>query len=61
MVLDYPTLRALTDFLLAEMFDDRRAASSDERVSFEIDAISEDEAELLLQEELRRREHGARR
>jgi acyl carrier protein len=61
MVLDYPTLRTLTDFLLAEMFDDRRAASSDERVPFEIEAISEDEAESLLQEELGRREHGARR
>jgi acyl carrier protein len=61
MVLDYPTLRTLTDFLLAEMFDDRRAANSDERVPFEIEAISEDEAESLLQEELGRREHGARR
>jgi acyl transferase domain-containing protein/NADPH:quinone reductase-like Zn-dependent oxidoreductase/acyl carrier protein len=61
MVLDYPTLRTLTDFLLAELFEDRRAASSDERALFEIEAISEDEAEALLLEELGRREYGARR
>jgi 3-oxoacyl-(acyl-carrier-protein) synthase/NADPH:quinone reductase-like Zn-dependent oxidoreductase/acyl carrier protein len=61
MVLDYPTLRTLTDFLLAEMLEDRRAASSGEKAPFEIEAISEDEAEALLLEELGRREYGARR
>jgi acyl carrier protein len=60
LVLDYPTLRTLTGFLLAEMFESRRAASSDERAAFEIEAISEDEAEALLLEELEGREYGAR-
>jgi acyl carrier protein len=68
MVLDYPTLRTLTDFLLAEMFDgnaslstEKRVPSTEKRVPSEIEAISEDEAEARLLEELERREYGARR
>jgi hypothetical protein len=61
MVLDYPTLRTLTDFLLAELFDGKNALSSEERLPSEIQQISEDEAEALLLEELGGREHGARR
>jgi polyketide synthase 12/myxalamid-type polyketide synthase MxaB len=61
LVLDYPTLRTLTDFLLAEMFDGYAPLSTAERVPSEIAAISEDEAEALLLEELERREYGARR
>jgi NAD(P)-dependent dehydrogenase (short-subunit alcohol dehydrogenase family)/acyl carrier protein len=61
LVLDYPTLRTLTDFLLAEMFDGNAPLSTEERVPSEIEAISEVEAEALLLEELERREYGARR
>jgi len=60
-VLDYPTLRTLTDFLLAQMFDGDAPLPTGERVPSEIEAISEDEAEALLLEELERREYGARR
>jgi acyl carrier protein len=61
LVLDYPTLRTLTDFLLAQMFDGDAPLPTGERVPSEIEAISEDEAEALLLEELERREYGARR
>ncbi len=61
LVLDYPTLRTLTDFLLAEMFDGNAPLTTAERVPSEIEAISEDEAEARLLEELERREYGARR
>jgi NADPH:quinone reductase-like Zn-dependent oxidoreductase/acyl carrier protein len=61
LVLDYPTLRTLTDFLLAEMFDGNAPLSTEKRVPSEIEAISEDEAEALLLEELEGREYGARR
>ena len=61
MVLDYPTLRTLTDFLQAEIFDDQLASSSEERALSEIQAITDEEAEALLLEELGRREHGTRR
>jgi hypothetical protein len=46
--------------LLAEMFDGNAPLSAAERVPSEISAISEDEAEALLLEELEGREYGAR-
>ncbi len=60
IVLDYPTLRTLTDFLLAEIFEGKGVLCSQPRVPSEIQAISEDEAEAQLLEELGKREHGAR-
>jgi len=53
IVLDYPTLRTLTDFLLAQLFEDERA-----RTTNEINAMTDEEAEQLLLAELGRGEHG---
>ncbi|HTD56538.1 MAG TPA: beta-ketoacyl reductase, partial [Silvibacterium sp.] len=61
VVLDYPTLNTLADFLMAEMFNDTGESGSQEGVPSELDAISEEEAEALLLEELGRLEDGARR
>jgi acyl transferase domain-containing protein/NADPH:quinone reductase-like Zn-dependent oxidoreductase/short-subunit dehydrogenase/acyl carrier protein len=58
LVLDYPTLRTLTGFLLAEMFAGQAAQ---EKQPTNLHAISDDEAEALLLEELEGREHGAKR
>ncbi len=59
LVLDYPTLRTLTDFLLADMFAAQSGAA--EKLPVDMHAISEAEAEALLLEELGGREHGAKR
>jgi acyl transferase domain-containing protein len=61
MVLDYPTLRTMTDFLLVEMFEVQEPSPAEARERDDLTALSEDEAEALLLEELGRREHGARR
>jgi acyl carrier protein len=61
LVLDYPTLRTLTSFLLGEMFAASATSGADEKLPDNIDALSDEEAEALLLEELERREHGARR
>jgi NAD(P)-dependent dehydrogenase (short-subunit alcohol dehydrogenase family)/acyl carrier protein len=59
VVLDYPTLRTLTDFLLGEMFAEPARSSADEKLPDDIYAISDQEAEALLLQELGRRERGA--
>ena len=61
MVLDYPTLRTMTDFLLVEMFEVQEPSPIEVSERDDLTALSEDEAEALLLEELGRREHGARR
>jgi 3-oxoacyl-(acyl-carrier-protein) synthase/NADPH:quinone reductase-like Zn-dependent oxidoreductase/acyl carrier protein len=62
MVLDYPTLRTLTGFLLRELFADGSLAHEGQEFKgigamseSEIGAISENEAEALLLAELRKR------
>jgi NADPH:quinone reductase-like Zn-dependent oxidoreductase/NADP-dependent 3-hydroxy acid dehydrogenase YdfG/acyl carrier protein len=60
MVLDYPTLHTMTDFLLAGMFE-ARAQLTESALPEDLTMISEAEAEALLLEELGKREHGARR
>jgi acyl carrier protein len=61
LVLDYPTLRTLTDFLLDEMFAEPAGSRAEEKLPDDIEAISDEEAEALLLEELERREHSAKR
>jgi acyl carrier protein len=59
MVLDYPTLRTLTDFLLAEISEGRKPSNAADRVSEDISAMSDSEAETLLLAELGERGYGA--
>jgi hypothetical protein len=61
LVLDYPTLRNLTDFLLGEISEFDRVPPAEASLRDNIGTISEEEAEALLLEELGRREHGAGR
>ncbi len=61
LVLDYPTLRTLTDFLLGEMFPEPVPSGAEGKLPDDIYAISDEEAETLLLEELEGREHGAKR
>jgi NADPH:quinone reductase-like Zn-dependent oxidoreductase/acyl carrier protein len=61
LVLDYPTLRTLTDFLLAEVSAVEEAPPEGQSLSESIGMLSEEEAEALLLEELGRRDLGARR
>ncbi len=59
MVLDYPSLRTLTDFLLAEISEGRKPSNAADRVSEDISAMSDSEAETLLLAELGERCYGA--
>ena len=59
MVLDYPTLRKLTDFLLAEISEGRKPSNAADSVSEDISAMSDSEAETLLLAELGERGYGA--
>src|SRR5271156_391134 len=61
LVLDYPTLRTLTDFMLGEMFPELVPSGAEGKLPDDIYAISDEEAETLLLEELEGREHGAKR
>jgi acyl transferase domain-containing protein/NADPH:quinone reductase-like Zn-dependent oxidoreductase/acyl carrier protein len=58
MVLDYPTLRTLTDFLLGEISEGRKPSNAADRGSEDINALSDSEAESLLLAELGRRGYG---
>jgi hypothetical protein len=60
MVLDYPTLRTLNAFLLTEVFG-AQSEQADETFPDEFSAMSEEEAEALLIEELGRQGHGTGR
>ena len=59
MVLDYPTLGTLTDFLLAEISEGRNPSNAEDKVSQDIRAMSDSEAEALLLAELGERGYGA--
>jgi hypothetical protein len=59
VVLDYPTLRTLSGFLLGEMFADAAWSAEGQKLPDDIYAITDEEAEALLLEELGRRDHGA--
>jgi phthiocerol/phenolphthiocerol synthesis type-I polyketide synthase C len=59
LVLDYPTLRTLTDCLLAELFG--QPAHEGSGTPDDTTTLSDAEAEAQLLEELGRQEHGARR
>jgi acyl carrier protein len=59
MVLDYPTLRTLADYMLTSLFAETR--SLDVGISNEITTMTDQEAEQLLLSELGREEHGAAR
>jgi acyl carrier protein len=61
LVLDYPTLRTLTDFLLQEMFPAPAPPSVGGILPDSVANISDEEAEALLLEELERGELGAKR
>jgi acyl transferase domain-containing protein/NADPH:quinone reductase-like Zn-dependent oxidoreductase/acyl carrier protein len=64
LVLDYPTLRTLTDYLLSllnEVAADGRVEKPDAGIARDIRAISDEEAEALLLQELGRQEYGTRR
>jgi acyl transferase domain-containing protein/NADPH:quinone reductase-like Zn-dependent oxidoreductase/acyl carrier protein len=61
LVLDYPTLRTLTGFLLDEIFARSEEPGPDENLPEDIYALSDEEAEALLLEELEGRGHGAKR
>jgi acyl carrier protein len=59
LVLDYPTLRTLTDHLLTEMFGN--AGPSEGEPAEDTATLSDAEAEVQLLEELGRQGHGAPR
>ncbi|MBS1799661.1 MAG: SDR family NAD(P)-dependent oxidoreductase, partial [Acidobacteria bacterium] len=61
LVLDYPTLRTLTDYLLSEVAGEMKPIESEVEIPEDIRTISDDEAEKLLLAELGRRGHGAQR
>jgi acyl carrier protein len=61
LVLDYPTLRTLTDYLLHEVVGEARTTKSESAISDDIRAISDEEAEALLLQELGRQEYGTQR
>jgi len=61
VVLDYPTLRTLTGFLLGTLFAGPAWSDADDKIPDDMYAISDEEAEALLLQELGRREHGAKR
>jgi NADPH:quinone reductase-like Zn-dependent oxidoreductase/acyl carrier protein len=60
LVLDYPTLRTLTDYLLNEIAGAEKVLKSVPETSEDIRVISDEEAETLLLQELGRREYGTR-
>ena len=55
LVLDYPTLRTLTDYLLNEVIGAAEIAKADPGLSKDIRSISDEEAEALLLQELGKR------
>ncbi len=64
LVLDYPTLRTLTGYLLNllnEVAANSQIAKPDAAVAEDIRAISDEEAEALLLQELGKQEYGIRR
>jgi NADPH:quinone reductase-like Zn-dependent oxidoreductase/acyl carrier protein len=61
LVLDYPTLHTLIDFLLGEMFTGPAWSGAEDDRPGDIHTISDEEAEALLLEELEGRGHGAKR
>jgi short-subunit dehydrogenase/acyl carrier protein len=61
LVLDYPTLRALRENLLTEMFGSEKAPYAASEWMHQIDDLTDSEAEALLLEELQRPVHAAKR
>jgi hypothetical protein len=61
LVLDYPTLRALRENLLTEMFGSEKAPDAASEWMHQIDDLTDSEAEALLLEELQRPVHAAKR
>jgi acyl transferase domain-containing protein/NADPH:quinone reductase-like Zn-dependent oxidoreductase/short-subunit dehydrogenase/acyl carrier protein len=61
LVLDYPTLRALRENLLTEMFGSEKAPDATSEWMHQIDDLTDSEAEALLLEELQRPVHAAKR
>ncbi len=62
LVLDYPTLRALRDALLREIFGEERPGETTPAMAgLNIDDLTDSEAEALLLEELEKQTHAARR
>ena len=63
LVLDYPTLRALRDALLREIFGEEKPGQTIQPAvsGLSIDELTDSEAEALLLEELEKQTHAARR
>lgn len=61
LVLDYPTLRAMREILLAEVFGDEEADLDVNQLPTDIEGLSDSEAEALLLAELERPFDAARR
>jgi hypothetical protein len=59
MVLDYPTLRTLTDFLLKEICHEQDMRDQEAPIPDDITNMTDEEAEQLLLAELGRRQYGA--